>query len=137
MRIWNWMMLTRILRVTDSFNDDPAGLDRHMAEFEGPALNVARILSYAMYPYRMRLPERDDWLLEAARQYGITGDPTPGARVPGMLLVRADGGLALALDRDRTIESAGTFMVIVNSPEADRYVAAYEVPGVIYMGGRV
>jgi hypothetical protein len=127
------MMLSRIIQITDGRAKSSSDVDTSLSEFGGSPLEIAQIVRFAMLPYGM-YPDRNSQLLAAARQYG-GAHATESPRVPGTILLRADGSLALALDQVRTIESYGLALCIVAAPDVGRYLEAWEVPGVVYWGG--
>lgn len=133
-RVWNWMMLSKIIQITDGRAKAGSDVDDALAGFGGNPLEMAQIVRFAMLSYEVPYPEKNAQLLAACRQYGGKV-ATEAPRVPGSLLLLPDGRLALALDQTRTIESYGLALCIVASPDTGRYLEGWEIPGVIYWGG--
>lgn len=137
MRVWNWMVMSRIIAVTERYAANGASIDYALTGLTGPPLTIAQALRYAMHFHGVRLPEFDVQLLAAAWEYGGELPVADGERLPGALLEKWDGTLALALDRTRAIESAGTYLAVVQEPEPGRYRSSWECPGIYYLGGRI
>ena len=133
-RVWNWILLSRILTMTDGRAKTGGDVDQAMDAYVATPLEISRLVRFGMDPYDIELPEGNSQLLAAARQYGGSLS-TEAPRVPGTLLLLPDGRLAVALDQTRTIESYGQALCIVAAPASGRYVEGWEIPGVIYWGG--
>lgn len=107
-------------------------VDTLLGEWDGPRTELAELLGAATAGLGLFIPRQDHQLAAWLARDGI---PVPvDAAGRGAVLALQDGRLGLAIGAG-VLESAGESLAIVHAPEPGRYVHAWHLPGVTYMGG--
>jgi len=133
MTVWAGLIVSRVLHLADSLVPTGKDADALLAATPGPRLELAEALGQAAAAQGVEIPRTDDHLrlFLAARNAGTAVDLTARGVVVGL----ADGRLGLTIGRGRVVESHGTGLTAVISPEPGRYVEAFAVPGLTLLGG--
>lgn len=89
-------------------------------------LHLAEVISRAAAPHGITLPTTDGALAFTLRFHQDTPTTTRG----GTLTQTGDGRLGWVIGDGRTIESTGSHLTLIRSPEAARYTTAYRFPAI-------
>lgn len=132
MAVWSGLISSRVTRFAAHVVDNGAVIDGLLSQPSGPRLELAEAVGRALDANGISMPLTDAQALARMRDRGdlVAVDLTRS----GYLLALADGRLALSIGAGHTVESRGDMLAIVLAPEPGRYVAAYALPGVAYMG---
>lgn len=133
MTVWAGLIVSRVLHLADTLVPAGADADALLAATPGPRLEVAEALGQAASAQGVQIPFVDDHLrmFLAARNTGTPVD----LEARGLVVGTADGRLGLTVGRGRVVESHGSGLTVVISPEPGRYVEAFTVPGLALLGG--
>ncbi|MDZ5076729.1 hypothetical protein [Nesterenkonia sp. HG001] len=106
-------------------------LDSDWADPEIPrTVSVGQVVSAAVAPHGVALPEDDPRLLAVLRRDMVMVESS----LWWMLAVHADDGRLGVVTPRGVVESAGEQLGLILSPEPGRYRGYFPVPGVRYQG---
>lgn len=126
------MIVPRVVAAVDGIVPTGAEADEYVRTAPGGRLELAEVLSAAAGSLGIGLPRTDAELVPILRKYGRATSTFRWA-VVGVL---PDGRTALGTGGPTAVESLGDVVGIVTDPGAGRYVELWEIPGVIYLGGK-
>lgn len=132
MSVWSGLISTRVTLHAGQVVDTGAAVDERIATLDGPRLEVSEVIARALEANGESLPLNDEQTIAVLAARGAAADVD--LRRSGYLLALADGRVGFSIGGGRTVESSGDELAIVLDPEPGRYVGAYALPGVAYMG---
>lgn len=98
-------------------------------EEESMDLEVAEALSATAEESGILLPAEDQYL---AAVLARDAKPAPATPRMGVVLQSGSGRMAVGIGHGMTVESSGESLAIIETPEPDRYVRAWFIPGLFY-----
>jgi len=131
MAVWSENIIGKVAHVVTEYHPDGLSVDDARTGFDGPILEFAEAIGNAAAAHGILLPFEDAHLAAVLARDGRAADPARR----GAVVALADGRLGLSLGRGRTVESVGGELAIITTPEPGRYIAAWLLPGVAYLGG--
>lgn len=128
--MWAWLVITRITRLVEDVRTGEQA-DMALDHHDGAPLMVAEALSHALAVWDVWLPVTDK---SAGAVLARDGVLVPVVDAPaGAVVQLQDGRLGVVVPAG-VIESYGEGLCLI-LPTAGRYVRAWLVPGVTYLGG--
>lgn len=132
MSAWNDAIVTRVAGLVEHRVRTGLEADSYLQAFDGGLLEVAEPLGLVCGTLGISLPLRDSQLAAVLER---DAQPAPeGSHLRGLVLLLADGRLALTAGHGEVIESVGENLAYVSEPEQGRYIKAWVIPGVEYWG---
>lgn len=131
MGVWNELVTARMNTYVVTIHPTGAEADAERAASDGPALEMAEVLSVALSTYGVLMPANDEQMAAVLARDGLPADPALLTR--GTVVALASGRLGLACGRGAVIEPAGESLTRITAPEQGRYTAGWFIPGVDYV----
>lgn len=132
MSVWSGLISSRVTRFAEHVIDTGAEVDALLDVATGPRLELAEVVGRALGANGASLPLSDS---KALNVLSTRGEPVAvDLARSGYLLALADGRAGYSIGGGRSVESRGDKLAIVLAPEPGRYIAAYALPDVAYMG---
>ncbi|UGL61906.1 hypothetical protein SEA_EASTWEST_23 [Arthrobacter phage EastWest] len=131
MSVWFRLIVTRVMNAATHVVENGVEVDDLLLSEDGPRLEVAEAVSRAMSVEGLKLPLND---ADALQLLAVRSIERPvDLSLAGTALKLADGRMALSIGDGRSVESRGERLCVVSSPEPERYVTSYRLPGVRLM----